>query len=101
MSKTISKTKRIAKTTNKKKTKKVRSMPENQLTLVDMRNLTSELIQDVSYANGDLFVTMRSGARYCYPEVESNLVQKFLTAESFGQFFNNHIRHLDYRRLDQ
>lgn len=80
---------------------KVRPMPSNQLTLIEMRNLTSELIQDVSYSNGDLFVTMRNGARYCYPEVESDLVQEFLTAESFGRFFNDHIRHLDYRRLDQ
>lgn len=80
---------------------KTRPLPRNQLTLVEMRNLTSDLIQDVSYSNGDLFVTMRNGARYCYPEVESGLVQEFLAADSFGRFFNDHIRHLDYRRLDQ
>ena len=98
-SKSKTSTKNVVRRNNRKV--KVLALPTNQLTLMEMRNLTSELIKDVSYSNGDLFVSMRNGARYCYPEVDSNLVQEFLTAESFGRFFNEHIRNLDCRRLDQ
>ncbi len=95
MSKPKIKTKTVTK--NAVKTK----APANQLTTIEILNMSSELIQDVSYSRGDLFVTMRSGARYCYPEIDNKLVQEFLAAPSFGRFFNDRIRHLDYRRLDQ
>jgi hypothetical protein len=44
---------------------------------------------------------MRNGARYRYNGVESEVVQNFLAADSFGRYFNEHIRHYDYERLDQ
>lgn len=81
-----------------KKTK--RSVPQNHLTALEMQNVSSELIQDISYFDGDLFVNMRNGAKYRYPNMNSETVQEFLTAESFGRYFNENIRYRDYERLD-
>jgi len=86
-------------TSRRKHTRK--PAPVNQLTAVEMRNVTSELIRDISYSNGELVVAMRNGARYRYNDVESEVVQNFLAADSFGRYFNEHIRHYDYERLDQ
>ncbi len=77
----------------------LRTVQMNKLT-VEMKNVTSELIRDFSYSNGDLFITMRNGARYRYPKVDSLVVQDFLAAESFGRFFNDNIRYLAYERLE-
>ena len=95
----------MAKSKTKKNTKRMahprsRATQPNRLTAVEMRNLSSDLIRDLSYSNGDLVVSMRNGARYRYPSVDGELVQDFLAAASFGRFFNDHIRHLRFERLD-
>jgi hypothetical protein len=66
-----------------------------------MRNLTSDVIKDVAYADKTLFITMRNGNVYRYRNVASSLVQSFLAADSFGSFYNENIRSLRCERVEQ
>ena len=92
-------TRKTTKRATKRATKK--KVPVNQLSAVEMRNMSSEFVRDISYADGDLTIEFRNGAVYRYMNVDSETVQDFLAADSFGRFFNETIRHYKYERLDQ
>lgn len=71
----------------------------NQLVAIEIRNLNSNSIRDITYSNGDLTVNFRNGGLYRYPKIDSTLVMSFLAAESYGKFFNEKMKHLPCEKL--
>jgi hypothetical protein len=57
-------------------------------------NVKSSLINTISYNsnNQELFVVFRQGGLYAYSGVPEDLVNKFLSATSYGKFFWTNIR---------
>jgi hypothetical protein len=84
--------KQVAKTS--KRTTRV-----NQLVTMEVRNLESDMIRDMSYSNGDLSITFRNGALYRYSNVKSETVIQFLQAKSMGRYFATNIKSLPFERL--
>lgn len=71
----------------------------NQLVSIEVRNVDSQLIRDLTYSNGDLTINFRSGGLYRYPRVDSRLVMELLAAPSFGKFFTENLKSLPCDRL--
>ncbi len=57
-------------------------------------NIKSSLINTISYNsnNLELFVAFKQGGAYIYSNVPEDLVNKFMTASSYGKFFWTNIR---------
>lgn len=110
-SKVTTKTKRTIKTAKRKvaasrKLKTTRNMvgrapagTMDQLVGIEIRNLDSELIRDITYSNGDLVVTFRSGGLYRYLKIDPKMVMELLASKSYGRYFNENIRSLPCERL--
>lgn len=57
-----------------------------------MQYLNSTDIHSVSYQNGQLYITFKSGGIYCYEGVPVSLYQGLVSAKSHGKYFHSHIK---------
>ena len=101
--KTARKVKRTIASRKQKTTKNLLGKPAtgvtDQLVSLEVRNLTSDMLRDLTYSNGDLTVNFRDGGLYRYPKISPELVMQLLSAESYGRFFNQKIKGLPCERL--
>ena len=61
----------------------------------------SSNIERIGYKYGKLFVEFKSGASYVYANVDKNMYDALVSAESVGKFFNKTVRTAyQYQKLD-
>jgi len=68
-----------------------------------MVNVESSNINQVGYDSDSntLIIKFHSGGLYCYFDVDENLYNNLLNADSVGKFFNQHVKNLyDYQRIE-
>lgn len=52
----------------------------------------SSFIDGLAFSNNELIVKMKSGKMYKYKGVQKDIAVRFTKAESYGKFYNTHIK---------
>lgn len=60
--------------------------------MISVKGLDSSVITGIVYTNKVLAISLKSGRKYLYSNVPKKVVDKFLTADSKGRFFNASVR---------
>lgn len=57
-----------------------------------MPKVTSSNIEQIDYENGNLIVEFKNNSKYLYKNVEREIYEKMLLAESVGKYFHSTIK---------